>query len=255
MPESRAPADSEEDWCRPHREPQTCSKADMTSRWGRACRFAISQWRPPLFESGPPLQAPQESHVLPSCCPYWTWTPPCFPPSCCRQPHLPQAAFPLCDGRVSCVAQWSVPALRRWALGGRRGKDWFWVLSVPPPAPSQGGSQLSWNKSWKPRPRMRKDTKKRHKRETDPRGRLQVRVARVLRAAYDRRKDAGVRRRWSCFPFTFHSAGYGTPGSQHTLGKRSTRSVMHILELFVDLEWPLGEEYQRRKGMRCQDHN
>lgn len=158
----------------------------MTSRWGRACRFATSQWRPPLFESGPPLQAPQEGHFLPTCCPHWTSL---LPPSCRRQPHLPHAAFPLCDGMVSCVAQWSVPAHTRWAPGGRRGKDWFWVLSVPPPAPSQGGSPLSWNKSWKPRPRMRKDTKKRHKRETYPRGRLQVRVARVLRAANDRRKE------------------------------------------------------------------
>lgn len=42
---------------------------------------------------------------------------------------------------------------------------------------------------------MKKDTKKQHKRETYPRGRLQVRVARVLRAAYDRRKDAGIRHR------------------------------------------------------------
>ena len=42
---------------------------------------------------------------------------------------------------------------------------------------------------------MRKGIKKWRKRETYLRGRLQVRVARVLRVAYDRRKDAGVRRR------------------------------------------------------------
>lgn len=36
---------------------------------------------------------------------------------------------------------------------------------------------------------MRKDTKKLRKRETYPRGRLQVRIARVLRAVYDRRKE------------------------------------------------------------------
>ena len=42
---------------------------------------------------------------------------------------------------------------------------------------------------------MRKGTKKRHKRETYLRGRLQVRVARVLRVAYDRRKDSGIRHR------------------------------------------------------------